>query len=411
MSGTSRKTAFEERAEFKKVLLLLVAVSLILLPRPSSSGELTGRISPELWLFQSEPLYEGQERHNASLALQSEYYYEFESGSSITFVSFFRYDGADSERTHFDVREMNYDLILDNIEFRAGAGKVFWGATEFVHLVDIINQTDLVENLDGEDKLGQPMVQLIMPRDWGTFEFFILPYFRERTFPGEGGRLRNSIPVDTDNARYEHPDKERHIDIASRFSGTVGILDFGLSYFKGTGREPTLIPVIASDGSDSFVPFYEQIDQGSVDLQAVMGAWLLKLETFRISGQGKAFYSYSSGFEYTFTGVWRSRSDLGIISEYAHDSRKSDSTSAFQNDIMIGLRLALNDFSSTEVLLGYIYDTDYDLKILRVEGSRRIGNNLKLSLETGVFFDIGSEDILYDVMNDDYMMVRFSYYL
>ena len=28
------------------------------------------------------------------------------------------------------------------------------------YLVDIINQTDAVENLDGEDKLGQPMARL-----------------------------------------------------------------------------------------------------------------------------------------------------------------------------------------------------------------------------------------------------------
>ncbi|MDD7885073.1 hypothetical protein [Flavivirga sp. 57AJ16] len=36
--------------------------------------------------------------------------------------------------------------------------------TESNHLVDIINQTDAVETFDGEEKLGQPMVQL----SWGT---------------------------------------------------------------------------------------------------------------------------------------------------------------------------------------------------------------------------------------------------
>ena len=35
-----------------------------------------------------------------------------------------------------------------------GLGKVFWGVTEFNHLVDVINQTDLVEGIDGEAKLG-----------------------------------------------------------------------------------------------------------------------------------------------------------------------------------------------------------------------------------------------------------------
>ncbi len=36
---------------------------------------------------------------------------------------------------------------------------MYWGVAESNHLVDIINQTDAVESFDGEEKLGQPMVQ------------------------------------------------------------------------------------------------------------------------------------------------------------------------------------------------------------------------------------------------------------
>ena len=71
---------------------------------------------------------------------------------------------------------------------------MFWGVTELRHLVDIINQTDLVENLDGEQKLGQPMVQLTLLKDWGTLDFFAMPYFRERTFTGPDGRPRPRSP-------------------------------------------------------------------------------------------------------------------------------------------------------------------------------------------------------------------------
>ena len=71
------------------------------------------------------------------------------------------------------------------------------------HRVDYINQTDGVEDVDGEDKLGQPMLNLGLQRDWGDLNFFYLPYFRERTFPGTKGRLRAPLVVDTDRARYE----------------------------------------------------------------------------------------------------------------------------------------------------------------------------------------------------------------
>ncbi len=406
-----RKTVFSERAESRGLLFLLAAFIVILLPGSSAGGELTARFSAELWTFPNKTEQQGQERHNESLAIQPEYYHQFDGGSSFTIIPFYRYDRMDPERTHFDIREMNYQLILDSFEFRIGAGKVFWGATEFVHLVDIINQTDLVENLDGEDKLGQPMLQFVIPLDWGALDFFILPYFRERTFPGKDGRFRSSIPVDTDSARYEDPDEEYHVDLAARLSGTAGILDFGFSYFRGTGREPTLLPGIAPDGSSILIPLYEQIEQGSVDLQAVAGAWLLKLEALRRSGQGEAFYSYSSGVEYTFVGVWGSRLDLGVITEYAYDSRGAKAASGFQKDIMLGFRLAVNDFSSTELLLGYAYDMDYDSQVVRAEGSRRVGNNARLSLEAGLFLDMDPADVLYDLRNDDYLAVMFSYYL
>ena len=79
------------------------------------------------------------------------------------------------------------------IELLVGINKVFWGVTESVHLVDIVNQTDLVEDLDQEDKLGQPMVNLALQHDWGLLNIYLLPYFRERTFPGIDWSLSHTI--------------------------------------------------------------------------------------------------------------------------------------------------------------------------------------------------------------------------
>jgi hypothetical protein len=52
-----------------------------------------------------------------------------------------------------------------------------------------------VENADTEDKLGQPMVQLTLTRDWGTVDFFLMSGSRERTFAGSDGRLRPPLPI------------------------------------------------------------------------------------------------------------------------------------------------------------------------------------------------------------------------
>ncbi|MCK5226359.1 MAG: hypothetical protein KAQ89_06535, partial [Planctomycetes bacterium] len=163
-------------------IILIVTLGLIY-PSVTIAGELSGYIAAESRTFLDDATFSGQKRDDYSFAFQPEYYHEWEDGSSFIFVPFLRLDSADSRRTHFDIRELNYLWLTDEYELRVGIGKVFWGTTEFVHLVDIINQTDLIENIDGEDKLSQPMVQLSIDRDWGVLDMFVLPYFRERTFP------------------------------------------------------------------------------------------------------------------------------------------------------------------------------------------------------------------------------------
>ena len=103
-------------------------------------------------------------------------------------ILFGRVDQHDRNRTHGDIREAFFELFFDEWTLGFGIHKVFWGVTESRHLVDIINQTDLVENTDGEDKLGQPMLNLALIGDYGTVDLFVLPYFRERTFAGADGR-------------------------------------------------------------------------------------------------------------------------------------------------------------------------------------------------------------------------------
>ena len=78
---------------------------------------------------------------------------------SIKFVGFARLDQYDDRRTHADIRELYWQTYNNNWEFSFGFKKVFWGKTESVHLVDIINQTDAVESFDGEAKLGEFMAQ------------------------------------------------------------------------------------------------------------------------------------------------------------------------------------------------------------------------------------------------------------
>ncbi len=394
-----------------KHLKLLFHIFIVLLwVIPASGNELSGFIEAEVRLFAKDPIFPDQKHDNASIVLQPEYYHEWENGSSFTFTPFVRLDSADDERTHFDIRELNYLCLADSWELRMGIGKVFWGVTEFYHLVDIVNQTDLVESLDGEDKLGQPMAHLSIPRDFGVVDLFLLPYFRERTYPGINGRLRNALVVDTDHARYESSDGVHHMDWVIRYSHAVADWDFGIYHFRGTGREPILIPDFTDVNSPVLIPFYEQINQTGLDVQMVAGEWLFKLEAIYYSGRRADYAAATGGFEYTFTRVAETDMDLGIIGEYAFDDRGDEATTVYQNDLMLGLRLAVNDMASTTLLVGFIHDTDNASQIVRIEAGRRITDHIKLFLESGLFLNTSPDDLLYDLRDDGFVRLEAAYY-
>lgn len=388
----------------KYFLLLLCLAFAPVISSQVLAGEWSGSISAEYRAFANKPADPQQHENNGSISVQPEYYTEWNDGQqSFTFVPFARWDENDEERTHADIRELTWLKATDNWELRAGIRKIFWGVTESQHLVDIINQTDLVEALDGEEKLGQPMVNLALKNDWGTVDLFVLPGFRERTFPGADGRLRSALPVDTDHPVYESSQKDRHIDYAARWSHYIDDWDIGISYFNGTSREPRLVP---NPSFTALVPHYDLITQWGLDVQATIDNWLWKLEAIKRTLPDDSFTAMTAGFEYTIFGVMESQSDLGIIAEIMVDDRGDDATTPFANDTLIGARLTLNDEQSTELLFGIIFDNKDSARLLNLESSRRIGNNWKVSLEGQAFINIPDDDALAGIKEDDYLQLE-----
>lgn len=369
----------------------------------AAAGEWSGSVGVEARHFLHDPLYPGQHGSNLSFVIDTEFYHDWDDGDQRFVISpFVRVDQGDPERTHADLREFYWRKSFASAELAIGLKKIFWGVTESQHLVDIINQTDFVENVDTEDKLGQPMVHLRLLRDWGTLDFFALPYFRERTFPGPHGRLRPPIAVATDSALFESSDEENHVDFAVRWSHYIGDYDIGIAHFSGTGREPKLVPIFSVVGQPMLVPFYEQIDQTSLDLQATKGDWLWKLELISRDEPSGRYTAFAGGFEYTFVGVFDSNVDVGVIAEYLFDDRPFPTTNA-DNDIAIGARFAFNDEQDTQLLAFSGIDADTQARFTSVEGSRRFGQNFRLTLEGRIFSNAPVTDFLYSVRDDDYI--------
>jgi len=395
-----------------KYVSLFAALAGCLSQSVHADFEYTGSAAFEQRYFLQDALYPQQSRDNASFYFAPEVFSSFNDGyDNILFRGFYRVDQQDSERTHGDIRELIWSHVGDDWEVKTGIGKVFWGQTESLHLVDIINQTDAIESIDGEDKLGQPMVALSLYKDWGNFTVFALPYFRERTFAGIDGRLRGPMPIDTDNPLFESEDDEKNLDWAARWQHTLGDWEVGLSYFEGTSREPDFVPMLNAQNEVVIRPYYAQIEQFGLDVLTIVDAWIFKLEAIQRQSASQDYWAMVGGFEYTSVGVLGSVYDIGWLMEYQYDDRQELATSAAQNDILFGARWALNDIDGTSVLVGVVQDLDYSsVRSALIEASSRINDHWKWRLDAYLFSSDEPSEPTHLLRRDDYVQFSLEYY-
>lgn len=358
----------------------------------------------ERW-FIHEGLYEGQKQSYFSVAIKPEYFVEWGKGRSLLKVTLFgRYDQHDENRTHADVRELYWQMVRGSHELSVGAKKIFWGVTESAHIVNVINQTDIVESFDGEAKLGQPMIHYSLVKKAGTFDFFILPYFRIPTFPGENGRLRTPFVLDGDDIPYESNMEEFHPDMAFRWSHFFGKFDIGLSHFYGTSRMPLIKNV------ERFDLEFAIVNQSGVDLQVTTGPVLWKLEAIYNNNRIKNYSALAAGLEYTFGNIAGKGFDIGVLGEYLYDSRNQLALNSMQNDVFAGTRLAFNDMNDSQLLAGAIFDLQDGSQLISLEGSRRFKDSWTIELEGRFFRNVGEEELIYFMRRDSFFRVGINKY-
>ena len=391
---------------FTRFQIAALLTASLFVQNSQANNEWSGSVGAEWQAFRHDSSNDEQSQNYLSIVFKPEYVHEWNDGQhQLLFSGFARLNNNNENQTHLDVRELYWNYASDSWEIRTGIRKVFWGVTESQHLVDIINQTDGVERFDGEEKLGQPMINIAYIQDWGTLDFFVLPGFRERSFPSEDARLRPPFILDNDDATYDSSLERKNVDLALRYSHYLGDWDFGISHFYGNSREPRIV-----SGNGGLYPHYDLIHQTGVDVQATIESWLWKFEGIHRSGMADNYFAATFGLEYSFFDIQSSGVDLGIVAEYLYDERGNEASTPFEDDSLIGLRLALNDEQSTEALLGIIVDNEGDGNVLNLEASRRIGDSFKINLEASLFFDGDVNDQLYAFQKDDYAQLTLSYF-
>lgn len=396
-----------------------------------------GNVSSEFTYFPKSSVGTNNWKFNSSIAAEVELTHDLTDAIRLTMHPFIRWDQQDDERSRVGVRELLLSTSGDTWEFNAGLGTVFWGVTESRNPVDIINQTDSIEDIAGDEKLGQLMLNLKWFSDYGDFEAFLLPQHHKRTFSGADGRPFAGITVNPDLTSYESNQGSTHTDIALRWAHSFDAWDVGLHYFDGTSRDPILIPQVIATTAE-LAPRYPLIKQLGLDAQGLYGDLAIKTELIHQTGNEITSHVEAvTGLEYTLVGFlsplqendklpqdWctpdtrnilkmlacNDRLDLGIVLEYLWDERGQQSAHPFQNDLLAGLRFAFNDAASSDALMGIVQDLDGGATTLSLETSTRIYESYRLKLLGRQFLNTKEDSSFSTIKNESFLQLELSYF-
>lgn len=243
-----------------------------------------------------------------------------------------------------------------------------------------------------------------------NFSLFILPGFREMPFTGVEGRPRTQPAIDGDQAVFDKNGFARQVAYAIRWSHSIGDWDIGLSNFYGTSRDPLILVETDSAGLVSLTPYYQNINQTGLDVQATIESWLLKLEAIVRVSETDTDFATVAGVEYTFFNIAETGLDIGLLAEYLYDSRGRFAPTAFQNDFFTGIRFALNDVQDTQILAGVIVDSNTYEQFYNIEASRRFFDSFKLEVEARFFNGASAGDPTYSFRKDSHFRFELSYH-
>jgi hypothetical protein len=333
------------------------------------------------------------------------------AGARITAVvrPFARVDSQDPARTHYDLRRGEIVWARGGLELGAGAGLFHWGVMDGARLADVVNQLDLVEDADMDQKLGQPYAGGTWSGESFSLQLLGLPYHRARTFPGLAGRLRPSTGIDASDPSYETELGAWTPGAAARAAYTGEPLELGLSGMTGIGREPRLVAQLTDE---RLGVAYDRLDQAAVDASITVDGLVLKLEGASRWHTGERLWSYAvaGGAEYTRLGLFGDV-DVTLLAEYVHDRRPPGAPATLhQDDVFAGLRVALNDAGGTELVAGGFIDALSGFTAARAVASRRLDDHFKLYAEARLF--TGPADAVeWWLLGDSYAQLRLAYFL
>ncbi|MBV1869544.1 MAG: hypothetical protein KUG76_01450 [Gammaproteobacteria bacterium] len=354
-------------------------------------GEWSSEVGLEGTIF-AEESESSDVRSNFSVFMSTEYYVDWNDGAdSFVFSPRLRLDQHDSERNTIDFTEFAWVHVEDTWEIRTGIREEAWGVSLMGGVVDVINQTNIVEDFFGA-KLGQPMINLSLVQDWGIVDLFVLTGFRKASLPGEDSRPGLPFALDTSESDIPIQDGEIiGLDYAVRWQHSWESFEWALSYFYGTSREAD-VDFNYDVANPGIVSTYYNVNQIGAELLYIWNGYGIKYESRTVLGsknRGAELGTYTAalvGFEYTWGSVFGSNFDIMWDVSYMHDDRKLSFSALMEKDVFALGILNFNDEFDSRIGLGSIWDVKDDEGIFLITAERRIAESWKASVFAVYFY-------------------------
>ncbi len=308
-----------------------------------------------------------------------------------------------------DIREATVSYYGTALNTSIGILNEHWGVLEANNLVDIVNQRDLVEDVGGDAKLGQPGASVTWQGATKQVQIYLLPYLRERRLAEDEDRFWTAELPYAD-AQYE---RGRGVPaVAARATAYAKNVEVSVSHYWGYSREPRLAAELeAGVRPVRLVPNYDLIHQTGLELQLIKGDTIWKTEAFYRQGDNGDNFSIGAGLERKFEALLGTRVAVTPYFEVYYDNRNEDAPrTAFDHDVFVGARMAFNDIADTEVNLNILADWENDSALVELEAGRRLADDWNVAIEALAPINVDDDRTLATLRNDARLRLHITRY-
>ena len=395
------------RALFSVTLLVL----LVLAATNSEANDIRGKLGIDSQWFFDSPALSAQNDSRWQFSGYANVDWAGDIGENGAFaLNLFARAAPDADDRFFgDIREGVFKFSRGDTEFKAGVLSETWGVLEAWNPVDIVNQRDMVEDFQGEAKLGQPGLAITTRNDELILSAFALTYSRERRIAEGEDRLR-TLPAPVRAEHFE--DGRSQPSFAARAQYRSGDLDVAVSQFWGHAREPLYNARINPLGElTGFESYYQRISQTGLETQYVIGDSVIKSELIYQSGGADSFIGGGAGFESTFNRIGNSFASLTTYVEFYRDGRADNAPlTPFQDEVFVGVRYNLNDTSDTLFEARCTHDLEWHSNLVDLRAQSRIDGIGVIAAQLILPLNVNRDPALRGFENDKYLKLGLAWY-